>query len=239
MEPTREEQMLAAYAGGATLDSIGDRWGVSGERVRQIVKPLLTDELAEERAASVARRPHDRRPEITEYLHANPHESLSDVAERFDVDRRTVARLWNGSPRPRKPRVIPPKWSEEQMIDAMRTVLGDGPASAKTYREANRDGPSLALIIRHFGTWTEAVTAAGLTPIQGPIREYERATDDWDSLFAAAVREFMGVEMDGGHTWRHFAEWAKDRTPSPHSMRAMANITYGEAQRLVLRERTP
>jgi hypothetical protein len=226
--------MRAAYVGGATLESIGKEWGISGERVRQIVRPILTDADRAGRAASVARRTEQRHSEIIAYLNDHPNAPLSEVAERFGVDRRTVSRLYDGPPRPRKARSSPVKWSEEAMLESLRTVIGDRSPSAITYTSTEHDGPSLALIIRHFDTWQNAVTAAGLTANSTPRREYERLTDDWDSVFAEAVKEFLAVEVNGGHTWRQFVEWAKDRTPSPHTMRAMASITYGQAQRLAL-----
>jgi DNA-directed RNA polymerase subunit RPC12/RpoP len=101
------------------------------------------------------------------------------------------------------------RWTDGQLLEALRSVAVDGGVSVNAYRAAYAQAPSGSLpssplFSMRFGTWNDAVEAAGLTPGEA-LRSYERVTA------AGCVMALEDCMIDTGHvpTYREYEEWAK------------------------------
>jgi hypothetical protein len=84
--------------------------------------------------------------------------------------RRELAEVFTGSVR----------WTDEQLLDALRSAAVDGGLSVNAYKAAYAQAPSgslpsAPLVVMRFGTWNDAVEAAGLARGKAN-RAYERIT---------------------------------------------------------------
>ncbi|WP_114571729.1 hypothetical protein [Exiguobacterium flavidum] len=94
------------------------------------------------------------------------------------------------------------KWSEQQVIDSLVQASADHPAlDAKTYSKwsLGREVPSITTIINVFGSWREALNAAGLSA----IRPYFSDDDILRFLKDASLK----LEPFHSNSYR---EWAKN-----------------------------
>lgn len=101
------------------------------------------------------------------------------------------------------------RWTDEQLLDALRSVAVDGGVTVNAYKAAYARAkrgslPSTALFTHRFGTWNTALEAAGL--------ERGKANRTYEQVTAAGC--LMALEdcmIDTGHvpTYREYEEWAK------------------------------
>jgi len=101
------------------------------------------------------------------------------------------------------------RWTEEQMLDALRWAAVDGRLSVKDYQSAyarrgRRRMPSSALFTQRFGSWNAAIEKAGLIPGLSN-RSYEQITA------TGCVMALEDCMIDSGHipTYAEYEEWAK------------------------------
>lgn len=184
----RDAAIVRARRDGATLRDIGTRFGVTGERVRQIV--AAADPTLDTAAAAEAA---DRRDVavLRSVLHSHPGRlTWPDLAAASGVPEGRARRLLTDS----DVRLLgthagygpQPQWTDSEIHDALRAAadaLGPGPLTATRYDQARRDGlvdgPSVALLSIRFGTWTAACRAAGVATGTGRRTPYTSAwTDD-------------------------------------------------------------
>jgi hypothetical protein len=196
--------MAALRAQGETLDAIAGRFGVSRERVRQI---LSAQGGPDRYAAAAARRRQAQRlaNERVDVLlglwraGADDRTLAGESGLGVAACRSTIAQFATAADRharqankasARDPRT----YSDRDIILVLRTVaasLGRVP-SAKEYGGLARatELPSLATVLNRMGGWTTAVNAAGLRPsaLAADRPSRRRWTDDacWDALQLAA-----------------------------------------------------
>lgn len=184
----RDRAMYAFYAGGATLQEVGDRFGVSRERVRQVFRQRgwttrsIKDVAALQRAAE-----HALAPKIIELY--EQVDDVREIARRLDVSQTTVrdvikaARRARPASESRRKHGNPQKvYSDEDLLMCLRTAsqaLG-GVLTTSAYGEFikgrflddGRPWPTHQAVQLRFGSWRAALVAAGLranpsSPIAG------------------------------------------------------------------------
>lgn len=172
----RTRKTYDLYNTGATLREVGERFGLTGERVRQIFRSaglstrsitetqsLRHDHLVEEQGDQIAAafRRHKDVGEVAERLKV-PHTLVKEiVVSRFPPRERR---------RPRRP--IPPKYPDSEMVAFLQeaSATKDGPLSIEDYRryaerrstDDGRSWPSIYTFIRRFGSWRKALIRASL-----------------------------------------------------------------------------
>lgn len=225
----------ALRAAGWTLQAIGDRFGLTRERVRQILAESngpTAQQVRDHRAALHAREVARWQRELIDWLRANPgrtadaaraakgwnEQQLSEAMS--DEARRLAVRTHHGAIR---------KWTEEEVLDAMRSAwnLTKTNSTGLSYKQYNKllesglvDGPTAVRILQIFGTWQQAADRAGIPAGKKPNRSYESAWTDEEIL--AVVRRYLADPSTRGafHTWD---EWKRIHAPDAPSGGTMRN----------------
>lgn len=219
------DKMVALREQGLTLREIADRFGVTAERVRQVIerdaKHLSATRVGDIRRTRRLEQALERTDEILAQYRAGSDsgeiartlelrgEAVREVIElnATDVDqaeRRGSA--WVG---------LEPKYTDEHLVAAVRDVadhVGRTPSSGEYAERAARLGlPSLPTVSNRLGGWNAALAAAGMTP-----REHRRTySRKWGE---EACREALrGVLRELGHwpTTDHYEALAGSRDDLP------------------------
>lgn len=152
----------------------GDRW-IAGRKYKQ--PEVNTDDAPVARVVELA--PRRRCVGCTAYLRReNPGEYCGPCDKRSNEDfkRRVAEREALALPRPRKRgKTRTPQWSDEQLLDLLRAQ--GGPTTRDGW-DTLGTGVSSRLIVRRFGTWTEALATAGFDT----HRKIATASGRWDQV---------------------------------------------------------
>lgn len=223
----RDAAIVRMARTGITYEQIGSTFGVTRERVRQILKKSgiagSTTRGAREAARTEALLADRER--ILEWAQHNPGLGTRDAEVALGLPERRVAQaLGTEAGRVfvrRKPdrRV---QYTDEQIVQALREaacVQGD-PLSNVAYQEYVEafGGPSKVLVAKRFGTWKKACLAAGLRVSALPGNCHRR----WGQgqLIDILIDYFSSGQARG--TFDDYARWASEapeRRPSAPTVR--------------------
>lgn len=209
----RNERMIRSYEQGQTMQEIADVHGISRERVRQI----LSD-------SGTARRAPSESSEMSFGVWANKYGDR--VHKQFDKTlsiKRTIAHFDGVYPKAWVARLLYPRSSEqrrsrteavgmtyttEHLLKVLRRHAHDGHLTARRYeQERDPSDPATTTFIIRFGSWSNAIRAAGLT---GGSR-HSKATRTWtNDEMLEAVAQYVNHErrndkiptVSGYHRWR-------------------------------------
>ncbi|MET7132988.1 hypothetical protein MT994_02565 [Cellulosimicrobium sp. MI9406] len=210
----RDRQIYEMRQAGATLDEVGQEFGLTRERVRQIVSNMGGVDRAAVRAARFTEREgRDQRvrDRVFSVVATGLARSTAEVAIMSDVDEETVRRIGGkelsaylgvtkrGSVR----------WTEDDVISALGTAATyEWPLSRNAYQELIDEGeihgPSAARIEQLYG-WAAACELAGVESSRRRRRDYQSSwTDDDLWHFARTYVEHSGptASFHGYDTWR-------------------------------------
>jgi hypothetical protein len=217
---TRDEKMAAMYVAGKTLQEIGDAYGVTRERVRQV---LSKQEVSRRKPLDQARRTHDASVE------ANRGIILRLFKEKRNI-KDTVAAFSGAIPARVVREVLAPvahtqvltrknsdkDFSDDQIAAAIIEAEQLGFTSVISYgawREAQakegRRVPSVATITVRHGSWSSARRVAGariVTKRMSPSCQVFTDEQIQESVdrFVAAV-----VQVGSTPTTRRYDEWSR------------------------------
>jgi AraC-like DNA-binding protein len=200
----RVRQMQAQREHGWSLDEIALRFGVSRERVRQILRahggPDPQD-IADARRRRAEAQAEERIDELLALWRAGeqPRSAASALGLQAAACRSTIERFATDVDRAARKATIAgarrvQTYTERDIIVALTSVatrVGRVP-SAKEYAAHARtlDYPSLPTILNRMGGWTHALRAAGMEPLSTPTRARKRRwTEDacWEALRAVVA----------------------------------------------------
>lgn len=203
----RVEEMAALRRAGATLSAIGERYGLTRERVRQLLagKGIDDRKVREARRAVAVTEARGSSGEIVQLwreglstgevakrlnlLASVCEEIIGSKATELDAAERRMALN-------RRSAASTKQFSDEELINAIRRVarhLGRTPTSSEYEQHAREyDLPSAILVVNRLG-WSNAVEAAGLKPHRAR-RTYTRRWDE-DSCVTAVC----SVASELGH----------------------------------------
>ncbi len=194
------EQWLALRAQGATYREIGEAYGFSHERVRQLVGQMPVGPRIED----VRRRLRAER--VAGWLSANGPVTPARLAAELQLTVRQLRTLATQVPDVAIPLhlILAPgrpgeaQFSDDDLIEALQEVWTRlpetrrhrGMSSARFARFRAHGQPSPALVINRFGTWEKACEAAGVTP-GGWMRPKESYASRWsDAQMLDAVATY-------------------------------------------------
>jgi hypothetical protein len=240
--------MAVRYAAGETLDAIGRDYGLTRERVRQILQKSGLVDAAGARAARQARRleaDETLREQLLAWAAANPGRSRDVAAAELGIDVSEIGRLLGAEARLRfiEERHHEPQVSDEEVLAGLRraaAALGDPLVADRydTYVPVHGLLSSVR-IIQRWGTWNAACRAAGLGVNSGR-RSYRRRWTEAEMLEHVA-NYLMGEGCRG--TYYGYDAYARSASgaPSAQTVRntfgAWANIKAAAQHVVAARER--
>lgn len=214
-----------------TLDAAGQHFGLTRERIRQIVMlhtGMSTPDLAAYRDEM---RDVLRRVEGVPLLHqaadADHNASTSDLARISGLERREVEQvrgLEESLRRRRKNTWTAQTVTDEQTLSEIARVasLPGGTPLTGTFYNANRSEGFIGSvrILQRFGTWREACNRAGAATNEPVRSSYDRRWSDEQFVdWAAAYIRATGTRA----TYNGMADWLRERAdqgaPSAQSVR--------------------
>ena len=225
----RDAAIVEARTRGDTLAEIGSRFGLSRERVRQIVSEVGTVDRRRSRAARAARERATAEQRQEEVLAAwRAGEAPKAIAAKVGLSRRHVGALLKAhltpadrAARRRAQAAAAPGGtllghSDEALVAAVREAVdrvGDVPSGERYSEIALAAGlPSLSTIANRLGGWNAAVTAAGFVPASEGRGVYHRR---WSE--AACLEALRRVVADLGRfpSLREYQELSQGRPDLP------------------------
>jgi transposase len=196
---SRARQMAALRRQGYSLAEIATRFGVSRERVRQILRAYggpATDDVVAARRRRAEQLAEERVDELLTCWRAGagPRSLARELELQTAACRRTIERFATDVDRASRTAAmsslrVAPTYSEADIIRALTAAaerLGHVP-SAKDYDAMTHppDHPSLPTVLNRMGGWSNALTAAGLLPAAARRRARQRRWTEeacWDAL---------------------------------------------------------
>ncbi len=222
--PDRVIEMYAMRRMGHTLQQIGDHYGITRERVRQLIGrqglPARVAPGPEERALARARGRSDEIADLYRELG-----NVAHVAARTGLNRGAVGRVVSDevTDRPayaRKPE-RDPRYSDDELVDLLGRVAREAGTECPSVREYRahaagrflpdgRPWPGPQTYLVRFETWVEARRRAGLEPGRtgGPPRRYD--ADDCVRAVATLWRQ-----LGRAPTVAEYEEFSRGRSHIP------------------------
>lgn len=206
--PPHVAEMIKRRWRGLTLDEIGAEFGVTRERVRQLLKKYggpTAEEVRELRAAEArtAQRDHEAAvaAKIRSALEDREPMTVAEVAEATGIYAGDVARFWPqelSHLRLYTTGNYESRWSDDAILDAIReAALYEFPLTTNAYSDllskGQIKGPSMARIGQRFGSWTAACEAAGVVAGQTMRPHYESRWSNDDLLHIA--RQYCSTQV--------------------------------------------
>ncbi|MFC0674942.1 homing endonuclease associated repeat-containing protein [Brachybacterium hainanense] len=222
LEDERARTCVRCYAMGATLQELGDRFGVTRERIRQIITkhtPWSTTDIGRTLRGMREAREREHREAVQAWSLAHPGDTPESGARRLGMTEDQVRELL-GSRRtnhlaPRARPVSAVRRSDEQILEDLRTFhreTGQRTASAFAAWAKQRGVPGNQTAAIRFGTWNEALHAAGLTTERGRPRSALGEDDLWAAVIAAVAAPDGGTSSAKADAWLHRHDGAPSLT---------------------------
>lgn len=236
--------MQSQRARGLTLKQIGDNFGVTPERVRQLLSPFPNMKRVASQAAS-ERRAKMREEKLAQILSQSEQidvfftqvYQIQPVVDHFpELDGPLLIKYLKDKFKlaPRTQRKLS-KWTDEQILVSLRLAAEVTPSmSVKQYvlwrQDATANGiesPSSATVVNRFGGWNNAVLAAGLQT--RPSRNnYQRKWTDED--LEGVLSKFVNDQRATGGSLRvtRFREWLAAQPAGSVPSEALVRTRVGD-----------
>jgi len=255
----RDTAALALAISGETLEAIGNRLGLSRERVRQILSArwrVSKRELAARRTSGFAAATSTMFDAAAAWVKAHPGCTLDEIASAIGFSRAVVSEwipvelrhlildayqtrnTWSRS-----------TWSRGETLKAlrdafelrnpMRAMMAHSdpiPLSGSYYEGLRKNGqihgPSEARILQVFGSWTEACDEAGVPVLAAARVEYGRRWSDEELV--GHVAAFLSVTESAAID--SFDLWCKEdeERPSSGTVRKQLRLSWADAKEAAL-----
>src|SRR5579875_2663016 len=171
----RDAEIVAQFQAGARMVDIAKRYGVTRQRIQQIVTQagvMVPGDLWTANADQAKQQREELRQRFLALVADHPPMTLPQAAKRLRVSQPELAQALQMSDRrvllATGTRGTPPRYTDEELLDALRKVakqLRTDRLTMQAYDEARagRAGlPSGARVMQRFKTWSEACRQAGL-----------------------------------------------------------------------------
>lgn len=205
----RRAKIVDHYLEGHTLEETGKAFGITRERVRQILKM----EGIDKRTGWSARRAQ-LDAEVAAVLPAaleayKRGEHLNDIAKRLGVSANTLraalqphlTQLEGRQHKALRQQQASRAYTEAELLDALldaKQAMGDKHLSVTRYTQWRKDrgAPGELTITKRFGSWNAALAAIGVEPKTSPKGFGAPRYTDEDLI--AALRRVQVQHCDGG-----------------------------------------
>ena len=223
----REGKMVELREAGWTFEEIGDQFGVTRERARQILNKagaVSAQELSERARLKREEEAESAAAAMRAQVRANPGTTLEVVAEQFGVDLATVRRALTTAEMKliveadgRSASDASKRWSRQELLDLLKVVATySWPVTVNSYdallEVGEIDGPTSQLFGRRFGSWSAACAAAGVESGTAWGGEYNRAWTEED-LWRYVCHYILDPATKG--TYQDMALWLAGKEDAP------------------------
>lgn len=218
----RGQEMSARYLTGETLESIGVDFGLTRERVRQIVRDHGHVSAADARAARQAQVEAQRealRRRAATAVRQRPGLSLRQLAELLGVSHGELSAALDRATRAMLVREqhSHQRWSDEDILSCLRQAAALYPGKPLTGHRYDRvktavGGPTRVRILQRFATWLAACEAAGVRGGTSPRRRYQRGWTESELL--GWVADYLAQPSMSG-TYAGYDAWARRTAGAP------------------------
>jgi DNA-binding CsgD family transcriptional regulator len=213
--------MCRMRAQGASLQAIADEFGLTRERVRQIIRSADGPSRADAAAARRARRVDDRqalRERALRVWGETPAITLDDLAQGLGVTT-TELRAALGKDAGRvlvSSRPGQAVFTDEMLREHLRRAaeLAGEPLTVRKYNEVRSQfgGASSPLVLQRFGSWRSACEAAGVATGR-PVRMNYRRRWSHEQLVEAVAAYLR--EPDSRGSFADYEQWARRTSGAP------------------------
>jgi len=232
VERPRDEQIVALRADGLSLAQIGARFGVSRQRVDQILRGAGVAQAGTARSRAVrastaaavrelhANLANERCGEILEAYRrgVDPREIARELGLQREVVRGLIAGVASDADRAARRKVcqrpVVPRYSDVELARAVVLVasrLGHTPTCTEYDRAARELGlASVATVCQRAGSWTRALEAAGLEP-----RPRTHTAPRWDAAACWQALHSVADQLGDPPSYQRYAKLAKRRKDLP------------------------
>ena len=243
----RNQSIIAQYESGLTMESVAKGYGLSRERIRQI----LSDNGIESRSLTQANEEAYRQwalesgDEVNETF--NLVRNISGTAAALPTHPTTWVRRFLSD---RKHESIRTKgsekfWDRERLLAVLKDASVDGILTIPRYQKWRNSGvkfedrtpPTHAIIVWTFGSWNNALSLAGITSSERKNNRIYSRTWSIDDAYSA-VRVYSSEMMSLGKrpTFAGYAEWSHENPgyPSNTYIRVLTHKPWAEILREVM-----
>lgn len=205
---SRAYQMARRYALGETLQEIGDDYGLTRERIRQVINtetPWSTTSISAARSRALEEQAEAERAAVLQWSDANVGASIEQASEQLKLDVEVV-RTHLGRHRIRHELVekkAPEGRSLDNLLDDLRRFYAEtGETSSAAYSRWAKDAgvPGHQTIAIRFGSWNDAAARAGIKDAR-PVERERRYSDE--DLWAAVLDGIRAGQI----TAREIDDW--------------------------------
>lgn len=233
--PPHVAEMINRRWRGLTLDEIGAEFGVTRERVRQLLKKYggpSAEEVRDFRAAEAQTAQRDHEAEVAAQIRSALEDrgpmTVLEVVESTGADAGDVSKFWPkelSHLRLHSSGNYENRWSDDEILDAIReAALYEFPLTTNAYTDllsqGQINGASMPRIWQRFGSWTSACEAAGVVAGQTMRPHYESRWSDDDLLQVA--RRYL-LDPDSPNSANRFDEWKRACAPDGPSFQTLRN----------------
>ena len=208
-----EEMRIA----GHTLESIAKDFGITRERVRQILlksdKKIDTEFLKEKNRIKELIEIHDYAVKNWDSVQMMSLEQLATKLNKSEEKvKSALSQLQLVYLVANEAKEYDQKFSDEDCLTALRIAQTYSfPLSAKSYtklvKAGTLQGPSSPLILKRFGSWSNACKTAGVESGEPAREHYEKQFSDFEIL--RYVRKFMHEQEDANWSIERYLLWRK------------------------------
>jgi transposase len=222
----RDAEIVHAYNAGDSMEKIGVTYKLSRERVRQILanSGVKSRSMRDYFAGAYSTWAEHHGAEVTEVFEktrsiSKTIEELSSYSEvwvrRFLADRRHETVRTHGAER---------FWTNERIISALQSASEDGVLTIPRYQKWRISGatiegkipPTHTLIVWRFGTWNDALAAAGLrTSERKNHRVYSRSWSADDAIVAVKTYTHQSLRDNVRPTLAGYEKWCHENPGNP------------------------
>lgn len=256
----RLSEIIQLARSGQTLKQIGEKFNLSGERIRR----LITDSGISVRELRRVDNSHLDKiaSNVSSWILLHPGCTVNEILLEFELDQETFSSLKT------QPKALAlviqdevktktntfTKFTREEMLAALRTayeirnpMMGmysvsqmqplTGPYYEKLRKSGRISGPSLMRVLQVFGTWRKACSLADVVSVAPVRNEYELkwTRDELVSLLAEFLLQSASHSVDAFDQWCRLDE----SRPSSGTVRNQVG-PWSSSKRealLILRER--
>lgn len=225
----RNREMANLRTSGKTLEEIGEKYGVTRERVRQILAKIggpTRQDVKVLRESIKSDKLEEIRLKALEIAKNVAGATLNDAAERLEVSSVELSRILskqelNMFAKPLKSSVL--KWSDEDIVKVLQEAATlEFPLTVNAYskllEEGFLKGPSAARISQRFRSWQAACDLAG---VEAGKRTRPLDISRWtnDDLYEAVIQYLKLPQSTGAAN--DYDTWAsgQDDIPSMGTLR--------------------